>query len=140
VNHPSSPVQGHKFTGYYFTYPGEEGHQGLVSTIAEDPPILNWIFVCAETRALRFGGRKDSVGHVTGPWGWSPDEKFVTLEGGSDDFLAVKERDDDRGRWALYWDPDGALRERLEKGSWIEIAPRRRMVLGMESRYIKGNE
>jgi hypothetical protein len=134
-------VKGHKFTGYYFTYPGEEGHRGIVSTISDDPPMLNWIFVSAETRAVRYGGRKDSVGHVIGPWSWTEDEKFLILEGDGDGFIVVwEEGEDGGGRWGVYWDPDGALRERMPEDSCIEIMLRRRMLLGMESRYVKSDD
>jgi hypothetical protein len=54
--------------------------------------MLNWIFVDASTRAVRFGSRKDSLGHVTGPWGWSADEKYLALHGRSDGFILIRER------------------------------------------------
>jgi len=171
VDHPEYPVRGHRFDGYYFTYPGEEGHRGVVSTISVDPPMLNWIFVDAATRAVRFGSRKDSLGHVIGPWGWSADEEHLVLHGSSDGFILVRERaqvgntgnsegndesasgldgskESSRGersngkppiRWALYWDPDGQLRKRVRRKDWREIRLRRRMKLGMESRYVKAD-
>ncbi len=136
-------MPGHKFTGYYFNYPGEEGKRGLVSTISEDPPMLNWIFVSAETRAVRFGSRKDSVGHVVGSWGWTADEKLLTLDGDPGGFLAVREEKVEgiRGRrWCVYWDPDGALREQMGDEDCFDVALRRRLLLGMESRYLKNSE
>jgi hypothetical protein len=92
VDHPTAPAPAHRFNGYFFTYPGEEGHRGLVSTIQEDPPMLNWIFVDADTRAVRHAGRKDSIGHVIGPWGWSEDERWLTLRGSEKGFVVVEER------------------------------------------------
>jgi len=135
-------VAGHRFNGYYFTYPGEEGHRGLVSTIADDPPMLNWVYVSAETRAMRYAGRKETVGHVIGPWGWSEDENFLVLEGDADSFIAVREErgDDNPCRWAVYWDPDGALRHSMPAESCLDIKLRRRLLLGIESQYVKGEK
>lgn len=142
LDHPDLPVPGHKFTGYYFMYPGMEGVRGLVSTISDDPPMLNWIFVSAEDRRLRHGGKKESVGHMVGSWGWSADERFVVLEGSAEGFVAVREERDDREtpRWAVYYDPDGQLRGRMDAASCVEVKLRRRPVLGMESKWVKDSE
>jgi hypothetical protein len=139
VDHPDAPAPAHRFNGYYFTYPGEEGHRGLVSTVQEDPPMLNWLFVDADTRAVRHAGRKDSIGHVIGPWAWSDDERWLVLRGSAEGFVVAEEED---GRWAVYWDPDGMLRgQRLENGGrCVPVMLRRRMKLGMESRYVKGDK
>ncbi|KFA51394.1 hypothetical protein S40293_03204 [Stachybotrys chartarum IBT 40293] len=149
LNLPDFPVAGHRFCGYYFKYPGEEGHLGMVSTISEDPPMLNWIFVDAETHAVRHGGRKDTVGHVIGPWGWSEDERFLVLEGGFDKFIAVKEQaptaaaEDEGGspngppRWAVYWDPDGRRQAEAGTGDVLPLRLRRQPLLGIASRYVK---
>ncbi|RXG43317.1 hypothetical protein VDGE_07277 [Verticillium dahliae] len=75
LDHSKSPVKGFPFSGWYFMYPGEEQHMGLVSMTSNDPPAMGWIFVDADTRAVRFGGRKDTVDHVIGPWHWTPNEK-----------------------------------------------------------------
>ncbi|KAK2000762.1 hypothetical protein LX36DRAFT_404966 [Colletotrichum falcatum] len=135
INHSLSPAPGHKFSGYYFNYPCEEQYRGLVSTISEDPPMLNWIYVDADTRAMRHGGRKDTVGHVIGPWGWTEDEKYLSLRGSGLGFVAVLEEND---KWAIYWDPDGRLREGYDEEDCVEISLKRQMALGIESGYVRG--
>lgn len=128
LDFPQDPVHGHRFCGYYFKYPSEEQHLGLVSTISDDPPMLNWIYVDRDSGALRYGGRKDTLDHVIGPWGWSADEHFLVLRDDAEHFVARREDD---GRWAVYWDPEGDM----EGGQPLRL--RRRMLLGMESRYVK---
>lgn len=91
IDHPQAPRPGHKFNGYYFKYPSEHGYQGLVSTIQDDPPMLNWLYVDKDTGAIRYGSRKDTVGHVFGPWSWSEDEQFLTIDDDDWRFIAVEE-------------------------------------------------
>ena len=136
-NLPEAPVQGHKFCGYHFKYPSEEGHLGLVSTISDDPPALNWIYVDKDTHAVAYGGRKDTLGHVIGPWGWSEDEQYLTLEGEYDNFVAVLEDTEGSPRWAVYWDPDEEILEKLDEEKCQPLLLRRRPQLGMESRYVR---
>ncbi|KAL1836338.1 hypothetical protein VTJ49DRAFT_5293 [Mycothermus thermophilus] len=178
IDHPSFPVPGgHKFTGYYFTYPSEAKPLGLVSTIADDPPMLNWIFVDEETGLVRHGSRQDTLKGrtIVGPWYWSEggedNEKWLTLEGDAASFVAVQVGDDDDRRWAVGWDKDAGFsagrraatvtkgngqeteemimqgqeheatqpsRRRRRRPKWVPIMLRRRMQLGMESRYVKG--
>ncbi|KAJ9149096.1 hypothetical protein NKR23_g4664 [Pleurostoma richardsiae] len=180
IDHSSAPKPGHKFTGYYFTYPSEAQHRGLVSTIADDPPMLNWLYVDKDTGALRYGGRKDTLGHVIGPWGWSADEEYLTLHGDDTRFIAVE--DEESRKWTVWLalDRDGRLEPvgqpslpagegasanvsggpggdqtqaaGEEEGAggelvdvrtcrkWAPIKLRRRMQLGMESRYVKGEK
>ena len=128
LDFPQTPVQGHRFCGYYFKYPCEEQHLGLVSTISDDPPMLNWIYVDRESHALRYGGRKDTLDHVIGPWGYSADEHFLVLQGEAEHFVGRREDD---GRWAVYWDPEGEMED------CQPLRLRRRMMLGMESRYVR---
>lgn len=130
LDFPEHPVAGHRFCGYYFQYPSEEKHRGLVSTISDDPPMLNWIFVDKETHALRYGGRKDTIDHVIGPWGWSSDEHFLVLDDDPSRFAARRQDD---GRWAVFWDTNGESSD----DTCLSIRLRRRMLLGMESRYVK---
>ncbi|KAH8714599.1 hypothetical protein BGZ61DRAFT_531207 [Ilyonectria robusta] len=135
LNLPERPVEGHEFNGYYFKYPSEEGHLGMVSTIAVDPPMLNWIYIHRDTHAVEYGGRKETVGHVIGPWGWSDDERFLTLQGDHDAFVAVREEADD-GRWAVYWDPEGEIQETAGKRC-RPVALCRKLQRGVESRFVR---
>ncbi|KAM5343220.1 hypothetical protein ACJ41O_014186 [Fusarium nematophilum] len=134
LNLDDSPVQGHKFLGWYFKYPCEEGHLGLVSMVSDDPPALNWIYVDRDSHAVTYGARKDTVGHVIGPWGWSADDRFLTLEGDHDSFVAVEES---KGRWAVYWDPEGDVEEAAGEEACRPVRLRRRLQLGVESRYVR---
>ncbi|KAF4981366.1 hypothetical protein FZEAL_2796 [Fusarium zealandicum] len=115
LNLPENPVQGHKFLGWYFKYPGEEGHLGLVSMVSVDPPTLNWIYVDKDTHSLTYGARKDTIGHVIGPWGWSEDDRFLTLEEDYDSFVAVREQGPQGPRWAVYWDPEGDIEDAADQ-------------------------
>ncbi|KAK4146563.1 uncharacterized protein C8A04DRAFT_34769 [Dichotomopilus funicola] len=107
IDHPSFPMPGHKFTGYYFPYPSEEKPLGLVSTIADDPPMLNWLFVDKDTNMVRHGGRQDTLGgHTVGSWYWTDDEQWLTLEGESWRFVAVQV---EGKKWAVGLDRDGCF-------------------------------
>ena len=164
-------MPGHKFTGYYFPYPSEEKPLGLVSTIADDPPMLNWIFVDKDSGMVRHGGRQDTLGgHTVGPWYWTDDEQWLTLESNPGQFVAVQL---ENKKWAVAWDrdakfsghgsapadedeDDGSETEAETEGSgdqnganqgggpsqgplkWVPIMLHRKMQLGMESRYVKG--
>lgn len=145
-------AKGHRFCGYYFPYPGPEQHQGLVSTISDDPPALNWIFVDGQTGMVRHGGRKDTLGHVIGPWGWTDDEAWLTLEGGPGGFVARREAADEA--WVVYWARAGGeeeeAKEEVEEVEEVAeggehgkacrqraVRLRRRPLLGLESRYVR---
>ncbi|TLD10438.1 hypothetical protein PgNI_05937 [Pyricularia grisea] len=178
IDHQESPVEGHKFTGYYFTYPSEEQHKGLVSTISIDPPMLNWIYADKDTGIIKYGGRKETIGHVIGPWWWTADETFLTLQGNPDCFVA--EEDPESSKWFVTLagrggsgsggaandghrtnhrdrqdedeeaeededEPDyDSVGEPAEEDEDFDCGPRRvpirlrrRMMLGMESKYVK---
>lgn len=53
--------------------------------------MLNWLYVDKDTGAVRYGSRKDTVGHVIGPWGWSEDEQFLAIDDDDWRFIAVEE-------------------------------------------------
>lgn len=95
---------------------------GFVTLTGEEPPMLRWVFVDAETHECCWGGRQDSEGHVCGPFDWTRDEGRITLQGW-EGWLAVKLREDElqgleerglgeesQGIWRLYFDEndDGA--------------------------------
>ena len=83
---------------------------GLVSTISEDPPLLNWVYIDKDTLELKYGNRTQSAPHTVGPWDWTDDQQSVTLEGW-EGFVAVEENG---GVWVLCYDRQddglGALR------------------------------
>ncbi|KAI9167878.1 LOW QUALITY PROTEIN: hypothetical protein HJFPF1_04019 [Paramyrothecium foliicola] len=146
LNLPDLPVAGHRFCGYYFKYPSEEQHLGLVTTISDDPPMLNWVYVNKDTHVVEFGGRKDTLEHVIGPWGWSEDEKLLTLEGNIDSFVAVREEGESGeaggagGRWHVCWDPEEKMLAEMSPDRCRPVRLRRQPLLGMESRYVRDSE
>ncbi|KAK2747932.1 hypothetical protein FQN57_001523 [Myotisia sp. PD_48] len=116
-NNMSPP--GHLFQGYYFKHPDytwTKG-EGLVSTISDDPPMLNWIYVDKETYSVKYGTRKESEGNYLGPWDCTPVAKRLTFEGW-EGFCIAEEKDDElrrMGLWGLYFDcDDNGLREKVD--------------------------
>ncbi|KAJ5216267.1 uncharacterized protein N7498_002674 [Penicillium cinerascens] len=113
------------YNGGFYSHPDfpPSNTSGLVTVSGEETPTLRWVFLDKNTHELRWGGRPDSEGHVCGPFDWSKDETYVTLDGW-EGWLAVRLPDDethdrtnhelgiDDGRevWRLYFDQndDGA--------------------------------
>ncbi|KAH7374620.1 hypothetical protein B0T11DRAFT_2020 [Plectosphaerella cucumerina] len=135
LNHPESQVEGFKFDGWYFMYPGDEKIMGLVTMTCADPPAMGWMFVDADTRAVRYGARKDTIDNIVGPWHWTPNEEYLTLRGGGEGFIAVRE--EDGPRWYVCWDPDGMLRAQIEPERQAVVVLRRQLKLGVESKYVR---
>ncbi|KAH7169722.1 uncharacterized protein B0J16DRAFT_359081 [Fusarium flagelliforme] len=88
-------------SGHLFADWGRKG-EGLVSTIYDEPPQLNWIYVDQETYEVKYGLRVETEHHLAGPWDCTRIDKRITLEGW-EGFMAVEE---DEGSWALYFDRD----------------------------------
>lgn len=135
LNHPDSPPlirEAHKFAGYYFSYPADEPLLGLVSTIADDPPMLNWIYFDRDSGRMQHAGRKDTIGHRVGPWGWTEDDRWLTYDGLATGFVAVE--DEATKTWEIFLDRD----EQIAEG--VPILIRRRLEFGMESRYVRDSE
>lgn len=106
---------GHPFAGYFLPYP-ESKFEGLVSTICEEPPILNWIYVDNDTHEVKYGIRLDAQDNVTGPFDCTRQDRRMTLEGW-EGFVAVEEEE---GLWALYFDrDDDGLRSKLGPGKRV---------------------
>jgi hypothetical protein len=97
----------HPFTGFYIAYPDEDRsppERGLVSTISNDPPMLNWIYVDKETNELKYSNRTGSIAHIVGPWDWTEDETGILLDRW-EGFAAVEEKEMPDGlKWAIYYD------------------------------------
>lgn len=82
-----------------------------MSTVSDDPPQLNWIYVDKMTHEVKYGNRAESEPHVVGPWDVTKIDKRVTLEG-FEGFFAVQYGP---GEWALYFDrDDNGLKDILE--------------------------
>ncbi|KIW62336.1 hypothetical protein PV04_10517 [Phialophora macrospora] len=110
ANH--TPPHHHPFAGYYLPYP-DSNYEGLVSTIADDPPVLNWIYVDKTTHEVKYGVRVDAQTHVTGPFDCTRQDRRMTLEGW-EGFVVVEE---EPGLWALYFDrDDDGLRGKVGRG------------------------
>ncbi|KAH8817465.1 hypothetical protein F5884DRAFT_779497 [Xylogone sp. PMI_703] len=92
---------GHPFMGYYLPYPDSK-YEGLVSSIADNPPVMNWIYVDRDTYEIKYGIRKDAQPNITGPFDCTRQEHRLTLDGW-EGFVAVE---DENGLWALYFDFD----------------------------------
>ncbi|KAF9871827.1 hypothetical protein CkaCkLH20_10761 [Colletotrichum karsti] len=103
---------GHPFTGYYLPYPERE-YAGLVSTICEEPPIMNWIYVDRETYEVKFGTRPYAQPNYTGPFDCTRQDKRLTFAGW-EGFFVVKTGD----FWALYFDIEqDRLKSKLGDGA-----------------------
>lgn len=109
----------HPFSGYYLPFP-HSNFDGIVSTISDNPPQLNWIYLDTSSDIFHFshGLRVEAEEGLVGPWGarvCSDGEKrylFENWEG----FIAV-ESEDEPGLWKLCFDKyDDGLQGRLHLG------------------------
>ncbi|KAI0095418.1 hypothetical protein F4814DRAFT_443591 [Daldinia grandis] len=91
---------GHPFAGYFLPYPDSK-YSGLVSTICDEPPIMNWIYIDRNTYEIKFGTRPSAQPNWPGPFDCSRQDRRLTFSGW-EGFLAVKEGE----FWALYFDVD----------------------------------
>lgn len=128
----STPDAGHPFAGYFLPYP-DSAHEGLVSTITDEAPILNWIYVDRETCEVKYGVRLDAQPHATGPFDCTRLDRRMTLDGW-EGFVAVEEYP---AVWALYFDlEDDGLRGKVPFGTRVlevELS-RREKKMTMEAR------
>lgn len=106
----------HPFTGYYLPYP-DSTYEGLVSTITDVAPVMNWIYVDRETYKVKYGVRVDAQPNITGPFDCTRQDRRLTLEQ-FEGFVAVREEEGEmKGMWALYFDFDeDELRGKLGSG------------------------
>lgn len=105
---------GHPFTGYFLPYPDTK-YSGLVSTICDEPPIMNWIYVDRNTYELKFGTRAWAQPNWPGPFDCSRQDRRLTFAGW-EGFFAVKEGD----FWSLYFDVDqDSLKSKVSEGATV---------------------
>lgn len=104
------------FTGHFHPHPDfNQGNlAGLVTTSPETPPQVRWAFLDSTTLEMRWGGREDREGHISGPFGLVDDEGSLMLNG-SQKWIAVRPASHEKGKagsdltgamepWRLYFD------------------------------------
>ncbi|OAL45458.1 hypothetical protein IQ07DRAFT_661533 [Pyrenochaeta sp. DS3sAY3a] len=108
----------HLFSGYYLPYPNSN-FDGLVSTISNSPPQLNWIYLdtLSSIFQISHGLRAEAEKGLTGPWGarvgLNGETRFLmeNWEG----FVAIEDHDEP-GLWSLCFDRyDDGLKGRIQK-------------------------
>lgn len=101
---PDAPF-GHPFAGYFLPYP-DARYAGLVSTITDVAPIMNWVFVDRVSYSLCYGARATAEGQYTGPWDCTRQDRRLTF-GGWEGFVAVRQPPEiGGGFWQLFFDRD----------------------------------
>ena len=76
----------HLFLGYFLLYPDQDWFRparegGLVSTVTNEPPRLNWMYVDLDAYEIKYGTRIESGPHLIGPWDCTKIGKRSILEG-----------------------------------------------------------
>ena len=136
----TSSQAGHAFCGFYIQYPDEQRPpplpRGLVTTISDDPPMLNWIYVDKNTLELKHGNRTQSIAHRVGNWGYNngvDEDEIMYNEGNGvaeeaeeedpggltfqrkEQFVAIQpQHDEDEVMWEVRWDQKDDLLKDME--------------------------
>jgi len=119
MDHVEGQAPLHAFAGFYIAYPDEDRsppERGLVTTISDDPPMLNWTYCDRNTHEIKYSNRSGSIMHHIGVWDWTEDESHLSFDGW-EGFMAIDEWDgaDEANatpwgreglRWAVYFDKD----------------------------------
>jgi hypothetical protein len=78
----------HPFAGYFLPYP-DTTYEGLVSTITDEAPIMNWIYIDQNTYEVKYGVRVDAQPNLTGPFDCTRQDRRLTFDKW-EGFVAVK--------------------------------------------------
>ncbi|KAI4616213.1 uncharacterized protein J4E87_008948 [Alternaria ethzedia] len=109
-----SPL-GHPYAGYYLPYP-DTSYEGLVTTITDVAPIMNWVYVDRDTGEAKYGVRADAQPHLTGPFDCTRQDRRLTFDGW-EGWCAVEQAP---GLWGLYFDlDDDGLKSRVAPGTRV---------------------
>lgn len=96
-------------------YPDSK-HEGLVTTITDVAPIMNWIYVDQNTYEIKYGVRADAQHNLTGPFDCTRQDRRLTFDGW-EGWCAVEERP---GHWAVYFDVgDNGLQAKIAPGTRV---------------------
>ncbi|KAF9700718.1 hypothetical protein EKO04_001522 [Ascochyta lentis] len=106
---------GHTCAGYYLPYPDTK-YEGLVTTITDVAPIMNWVYIDKQTHEARYGVRTDAQPNLTGPFDCTRQDRRLTFNGW-EGWCAVEEYE---GYWCLYFDiDDDGLRSKVAPGTRV---------------------
>ncbi|KAH7135737.1 hypothetical protein B0J11DRAFT_596964 [Dendryphion nanum] len=106
---------GHPLAGYYLPYPDTK-YEGLVTTITDVAPIMNWIYIDKETYELKYGVRVDAQPNLTGPFDCTRQDRRLTFDGW-EGWCAVEEFPT---LWAIYCDlDDNGLQTKVPEGTRV---------------------
>lgn len=114
----------HPFSGYYLPYP-DSNFEGLVSTISDQPPQLNWIYLDTHSKIsqISHGLRAEAEEGLTGPWGARvcSDGEIRFLMENWEGFIAVET--EETGLWSLCFDryDDGLKGKLAEDQRTVEV-------------------
>ncbi|PVI01702.1 hypothetical protein DM02DRAFT_494474, partial [Periconia macrospinosa] len=106
---------GHTCAGYYLPYP-DSSYEGLVTTITDVAPMLNWVYIDKDTYEAKYGVRLDAQPNLTGPFDCSRQDRRLTFDGW-EGWCAVEEAP---SLWALYFDKDDdGLKSKVAPGTKV---------------------
>ena len=94
---------GHLFAGYFLPYPGKQWRRkgdGYISTVSEEAPQLNWVYLDKDTFEVKYGLRAEAEDYLVGLWNCTPVDKRLTFDGW-EGFTCVEV---DRNVWQLFFD------------------------------------
>lgn len=95
-----------------------------MSTISNDPPMLNWIYVDKDTMEIKYANKSTSQEHIVGPWLWSGNEKELMLDEKTQ-WVVVEE---ESGAWAVYYDEAGDWSDLPEEGRIVDVELERSII------------
>ncbi|KAJ4295442.1 hypothetical protein N0V90_007454 [Kalmusia sp. IMI 367209] len=106
---------GHQYAGYYLPYPDTK-YEGLVTTITDVAPIMNWVYIDKDTYEVKYGVRLDAQPNITGPFDCTRQDRRLTFDGW-EGWCAVEEFPT---LWALYFDKDDdGLQSKVAPGTRV---------------------
>lgn len=106
---------GHTYAGYYLPYP-DATYEGLVTTVTDVAPIMNWVYIHRETHEAKYGLRADAQPNLTGPFDCTRQDRRLTFDGW-EGWCAVEEYE---GYWCLYFDvDDDGLKSKVAPGTRV---------------------
>jgi hypothetical protein len=106
---------GHPLAGYFLPYPDEK-YEGLVTTITDAAPILNWVYIDKATYQVKHGIRANAQPNLHGPFDCTRQDRRLTFEGW-EGFVAVEE---EPYLWGIYFDrDDNGLRGKVPSGTRV---------------------